>query len=122
MNLEPYNSITDRTKLAEIEASMAASGWIGAPVVTDGDNIALTGSHRIVAADTLIRRWEAGEAVAYIAYIPTIDIREVWDEAGIANSIDDILLYETPDEYGIICQTIREQAPAVAAEYGLDIH
>lgn len=121
MNLNTYHEVRDYEKLAEIEASMAANGWVGAPIVTDGEYDALTGSHRIVAAEHVNDRWERGENVKHVE-IPMIDIREVWDEAGIESSIDEILTYTYCNEYAEICQTIREQAPAVADKYGLDLH
>lgn len=120
-NLNPYHGIRDAAKLDELVASMAANGWVGAPIVTDGEYEALTGSHRIVAAERVNDRWEMGEAVQHID-VPTIDIREVWTEAGMTESIDEYLTYDYCDEYAVICQMIREQAPAVAEYYGLDIH
>ena len=121
MNLNAYHDVKDEAKLAEIESSMAANGWVGAPIVTDGEYQALTGSHRLVAAQHVNDRWEQGEDVKHIE-IPTIDIRDIWTEAGIASSIDEILTYTYCDEYAVVCQMIREQAPAIAESYGLDIH
>lgn len=51
---EPH-PVTDRAKLAALVASMASGGWDGRPVLawrcgSDGEVIALTGSHRIAAA------------------------------------------------------------------------
>lgn len=120
-SLNTYHQVRDYEKLAEIEASMAANGWVGAPIVTDGEYEALTGSHRIVAAEHVNDRWERGDDVKHIE-IPTIDIRDIWAEAGIESPIDEILTYTYCDEYAVVCQTLREQAPAIAEYYGLDIH
>lgn len=121
MNLNTYHQVRDEAKLAEIEASMAANGWVGAPIVTDGEYEALTGSHRLVAARHINDRWERGDNVQHVD-IPTIDIREIWTEAGMSESIDEYLTYTYCDEYATVCQLLREQAPAIAEHYGLDIH
>lgn len=121
ITLNPYHEVRDAEKLAALVASMAVDGWVGAPVVTDGEYNALTGSHRIAAASRVNDLWERDEA-AHQIFVPTIDIREVWDEAGIVGSIDDILTYTYCDEYEQVCDAIRAAAPAVAEYYGLDIH
>jgi hypothetical protein len=119
-NLNPYHGVTDREKVDTLVSSMIADGWVGAPVVVDGYS-ALTGVHRLAAADRVNAMWETGESDRRLDG-PTIEIHEVWEEAEIAEDINEYLTYEYVDEYVTICQMIRELAPAVAESYGLDIH
>jgi hypothetical protein len=47
--LVPINGV-DENKVKVIAKSMAKNGWQGYPLLTIGDDLALTGSHRIAAA------------------------------------------------------------------------
>lgn len=104
MTYATWHEITDETKLAELVASMTADGWVGAPLVADGDQL-LNGSHRSVAAKL------AGVEA------PVIDIRELvedWDlridETGIAH-------------YEIAIAAVACELPeALKSEWGIDIH
>lgn len=118
-NLNPYHEVRDAAKVAELSASMEAHGWIGAPIVTDGDFQALTGVHRLAALKDLYDRAERFEAEDRIEEFPTIDIRDIWIEAGMTEDIDDILKYETVDEY---LEIVNALPVAIRQEYGLDLH
>lgn len=50
--LDPLNAAHDTTRLDTLTASLAERGWVGPPVVAVGEQ-ALTGSHRLWAADRL---------------------------------------------------------------------
>lgn len=104
MNYTTWHEVRDETKLGELVASMQADGWVGSPLVADGDQL-LTGAHRYVAAQ------EAGIEAE------VIDIREIapdWDA----------LIEETGMSYDVAVEQvcIHELAADIKAEYGIDIH
>lgn len=115
--INPYHEIRDRAKVEEIAASMMVNGWVGAPIVVDGFE-GITGVHRLAAAD-LVNEWYESYKSDRQIEVPTIDIREVWDLAGMTESIDDYLTYETCDEYVIIADMLPA---AIREEYGIDVH
>ena len=118
-NLTPYHEVRDAAKVETIAESMMQNGWIGAPIVTDGEYQALTGAHRLAAVSVVNGRYETFESDRKIDEIPTIDIRDIWAEAGMAESIDAYLTYEACDEYITIVGMLPT---AICEEYGLDIH
>lgn len=63
--LTPYHNAEDQVKLTSIKESMLESGWIGCPLVADGEQL-LTGAHRYQAAKELGLD------------IPVIDIRDIF--------------------------------------------
>lgn len=67
------HEIRDRAYVAELAASIAANGWQGAPLVVWEDFL-ITGTHRYAACQSL--DWTDSE-------IPTIDLTEVFEEAGM---------------------------------------
>lgn len=53
-NIEPPHEVREAEKLAVLVASMQATGWTGRPLLVialDGYHQALTGSHRLAAAE-----------------------------------------------------------------------
>jgi hypothetical protein len=64
--IEPVHRSTDPEHLAELQESMQLDGWIGAPLVVDGEQ-ALTGAHRYdaaQAAEIAIPRVQAADLAA----------------------------------------------------------
>lgn len=115
LTLTPYHGVRDTEKLAGLVDSMAAHGWVGGPVVIDGEVDALTGSHRIAAAAIVNDRWESGEDVCPVA-VATIDIRDLFADAGL----DYDALYE--DEDGDLPAIVRQLPETIREEYGIDLH
>lgn len=109
-NLVPWHEVRDSQKLAELTASMQANGWIGAPIIAilgGQDDRAITGSHRIAAAD------------AADIDVPVIDLCDLLAEHG--HSLDEIIA-EWGDEYDALVR-LDEYLPAdVVDTYGIDIH
>jgi ParB-like chromosome segregation protein Spo0J len=51
MRLTQPHEMTDPAKVASLAADMTANGWTGRPVLASASGQALTGSHRIAAAE-----------------------------------------------------------------------
>lgn len=103
MNYQPIHQVEDQDKLAALVASMTESGWVGAPIVVDGEQ-AITGSHRLAAAQ-----------IAEIE-IETVELADLFADA-------EIDLHETAYELNYDLVAIVNQLPAsVRAEYGIDLH
>lgn len=115
--IAPLHDAEDEAKLADLVESMAANGWVGAPVVVitteDGDPQAITGSHRIAAAR------EVGIDV------PTVDVADLLaahgrDLAGLVAEFE-AAGFDLP-WYGVVAR-LSELLPAdVLGYYGLDAH
>ncbi|HXH56598.1 hypothetical protein [Iamia sp.] len=103
INYMTYHRPDDTAKVAAIAASMAADGWIGSPVVVDGEQ-ALTGAHRLAAA-----------AVAEIE-VETVELRDLFEEAGL--DLDEVAATCDWDLADIVSQL----PSSVKAEYGIDLH
>ena len=112
--MQTYHEPTDEAKVAEIAASMESDGWVGAPLVTWGDELLLTGAHRYTAAKSLA--WPDSD-------IPTVDIADLaaaqgidWDAHCAEWDVDGI-------DSGMLPYAINDAIPAaVRDEYGIDIH
>ncbi len=68
-----YTPVTEieQDKVAALAASITANGWVGAPVIVDGDT-AITGSHRLVARE-----------VAEMEVIPVVEVSDLCTAYGI---------------------------------------
>lgn len=111
--MRPYHEPEDTAKVAAIAASLARDGWVGAPLVTWGDEHLLTGAHRYAAAR--LADWQDTE-------IPTIDIADVCAEAGLDWDaiVAEELLAGLDDP--ILGRVLDARLPAATRErYGIDI-
>lgn len=104
------HEVRDEELLTALTASMRESGWVGAPVVIAregyGDQ-ALTGSHRLAAA-------EAAEV-----QVPTVDIRQVAADHG--HDFDELV--EACGDLFDAAARLADMLPAdVTAYYQLDLH
>lgn len=106
-SLTPWNDVDDAEKLTALIASMEVDGWVGAPVVVDGDQ-AVTGSHRIIAA----RQADIE--------VPTVDIRDLFANAGL--DYDDVVEEYGGDRYEIVVRAEQFLPGDVVDQYGLDAH
>ncbi len=107
----PLHEIRDPAKLQRLIESISAHGWQGAPLVT-WDCYLLTGTHRYAACQAL--GWVDAD-------IPTIDISDVYAEAGLDW---DALWHDydcpTMDQWGVVESLLRELPPTVRRKYGID--
>src|SRR5690348_2748995 len=120
--IQPPHEAYDGDKLADLVTSMRANGWQGAPVVTiagrdhgwgEGDPIAVTGSHRIAAAQ------QAG------IDIPVVDLDTLLHEHGTSLAeVDEETGTDPDDERHTEAVTrLDYYLPADIVEYyGLDAH
>lgn len=77
----------DAEKIVELRTSMLVNGWMGRPVILAdaGDHhIALTGTHRLAAAQGI-------DGVIEAVYLPDDLTTEDWDEIDAAHDDDDVL-------------------------------
>ncbi len=51
MTITPLHAVTDDNKVADIADSMRKQGWVGRPILVLSSGHALTGTHRIAAAE-----------------------------------------------------------------------
>ena len=112
------HEVRDAALLDALTESMCIDGWIGAPLVGDMRSGQLfTGSHRYAAA----------RAAGIEAEI--IDVRDVFDEAGL--NYDTLIAEITGGEYGDggyyaemsnCAEAVRELPAALRDYYGLDLH
>lgn len=104
--LTPVHDVQDTAKYDTLVASMETDGWVGAPIVSDGDQ-AITGSHRYWAAlatDTAVPR------------ITVADLCECFDIDWNALRADH---FDTIDAY----IALAGELPAdVVAYLGMDLH
>lgn len=113
--VETLHGVEDDAKYKQLVESMATEGWIGAPVVIvereDAMPLAITGSHRLAAA----------EVVGIDA--PAINFRDVFAEAGIDY---DTAIGQYLDEgfelYDAIVRVTNELPATTIDYYGLDAH
>lgn len=117
MRYQPFHGVQDQDKLESLVASMAANGWVGDPIVVDGED-ALTGSHRLAAAEIVNDRWEAGDDVQFVE-IETVDLDEVFAEAGI----DLVQTMEAaPAGYDFYLEVVSVLPQSLRDAYGIDMH
>lgn len=111
--IRPWHEIRDETKLADLIESMQANGWLGAPIVVIDGHIAITGSHRLAAAE-------------FVGLdVPTVDLDELLAAHGTS-------LADLDEEYGTlpgdelhyeVVTRLDYHLPAdVVDHYGLDAH
>lgn len=112
MPLIPYHEVRDHKKVAQLMDAMKLRGWQGPPIVVEGDQ-ALTGVHRLAA-------WRA---LGFPDFdIPTIELHDVFTEAGLdMDKLDALWGHPTIDDPAFV-QLINEIPPHIRAKYGLDIH
>lgn len=72
--MNPLHEVHDEAHMLALAESMAANGWVGAPLVCWDDNL-LTGTHRYAAA-TRVLEWSDRD-------IPTISIYDVFAAEGL---------------------------------------
>ena len=105
--IQPAHTPTDPAHLAAIRWSMEMDGWIGAPLLVDGEQ-ALTGSHRFYAAQA---------AEVDIPRVQAADLAAAYglDWAGI--------LADNDDDWYRAGIALTALLPADVVEYlGLDLH
>lgn len=110
--MTPLHAVMDPAKVSAIRASLEEDGWVGAPLVVDGDQL-LTGVHRYAAAKSL--DWRDAE-------IPTVELADLFAEAGL-NMVTCHAEwgYPTGDEPAFV--NFVEMLPlAIREVYGIDIH
>lgn len=112
--LELPHPENDHDKTLEIAESMRVNGWVGAPIVIDGEprnGQALTGCHRLVAAE-----------LAGVASIPTITWQDVLAEDGI--DVDAFLAdyLDNQDTRDLAVEVSNAVSEATKDKYGLDAH
>lgn len=109
--MEMLHEVRDEAKLAELVASIERDGWQGAPLVADGEQL-LTGTHRYAAC----------KALGMADYeIPTIDVRDLFAEAGL----DFDATYaenDGGDWMQSMIWTLEALPQATRDEYGIDLH
>lgn len=107
------HGIEDQIKYDQIKASLEVDGWLGAPLVVVGGDTLLTGTHRYHAARDL----------GWLDYqIPTIELAEVFEEAGldyeeVASEYDEPLLY-SPDFADMVNCELPEE---ILVKYGIQV-
>ncbi len=105
MNYTTYHEIEDQSKVAELVVSMRRNGWLGGPLVADGDQL-ITGAHRYPAA------LEAGIEPK------VVDIRDIypeWDALHAAYG------RPTSDERDYVF-ALEDLPQEIRKEYGIDAH
>lgn len=70
--MNPLHGVTDPAKVSYLAESIALHGWVGPPLVCDGENL-LTGVHRYAAWRRLNR--PDGE-------LPTVDVADLFAAQG----------------------------------------
>jgi hypothetical protein len=114
MEMIPYHEVRDYEHMKKLMASMEANGWVGAPLVIWDDEYLITGSHRYAAAMEL--GWDESE-------IPTIELAEVFAEAGLDfEQLHAEYGYPTIDEHGMLVALLNELPEEIREKYGIDLH
>lgn len=123
MNLVAPHEVRNHGKVLVLAAHMLRDGWQGAPLVTDGEETLLTGTHRLAACRLLD---QAGYSEFRDAAIPTIDIRDIFCEADLWTADDEPMdfAYFVGESYdmGDLIWAVSQLPAALRAEYGLDMH
>jgi len=106
--LDPMHEAIDADKLAELASAMEVHGWVGAPVVSHGEQ-ALTGSHRMRAAR------EVGDVS-----VPRVDVSELCEAYGLDW---DGVLGEHGDDWYWAAAALRDLLPREVVIYlGYDVN
>ena len=98
----------DMNHVNELAESMVANGWQGSPLVCWGDQL-YTGAHRSKAAE-----------IAGIDF-PTIDIEEIFEEAGIDFEEVHTFNYEPTASDPSMSFVLGSLPEAIKDKYGIDI-
>lgn len=108
------HEVRDANKLQELVESIDANGWQGSPLVVWGEEFLLTGSHRYAACKELgMSDYE----------IPTIEIEEVFGEAGL--NFDELHAEHgcpTISDYAQVVDLLNELPEDIKEKYGIDAH
>lgn len=108
-DIVPIHGVRDTDKLAALIADMQVNGWVGAPIVMLDSYQALTGSHRLAAAE------------ATDTDIPTVALDDLLAEHG-QPSLDELAQEYCLDEYEVLIRLCYHLPADVIAAYGIDIH
>jgi hypothetical protein len=109
--VDPLHENIDSDKVHALATSMTERGWVGAPIVVDGDR-ALTGTHRLAAVRMV---QDEGYDLAW----PAVEIADLCAEHGLSWTA---IREDNIDWYGAVVQ-VSDLLPAdVCAAYGLDAH
>lgn len=110
--MQTLHKVQDWQKVESIKRSIEENGWQGAPLVKWDDNL-LTGVHRYEACRELEMHDDD---------IPTIDIEDVFEEAGL--DFEELHAeYDYPTLYdAMFVELIQELPAAIINKYGIDIH
>jgi len=110
----PYHEVRDYEHMRKLMASMEANGWVGAPLVIWDDEFLITGAHRYAAAMEL--GWAESE-------IPTIELAEVFAEAGLDfDALHAEYDYPTIGEHSLLVELLKELPEEIREKYGIDLH
>lgn len=124
----PWHEVVDTAKRDAIAASMACHGWVGPPILVDGE-YACTGSHRLGAVEKLCNDEGILMAIEYVEVADLcaefgLDWEAILYEHSIVISEAD---EERPEirEYDTTAALVAlaERLPADVVDYlGLDVH
>lgn len=110
----PYHEVHDEAHKEALMKSLKEHEWVGAPlVIWDGEYL-LTGSHRYAAAMEL--GWSESD-------IPTIELSEVFAEAGL-NFEELHRAYGSPtiSDHGMLVALLQELPDGIRQKYGIDLN
>lgn len=114
ISYQPYHEVRDLMKLTALVESMAKDGWVGGPIVIQGEQ-AITGSHRLAAAALVMDRWERDEDVVEV-HVETVEFRDLFEDAGL--DLDEVARDANYD----MTEIVNALPASVKAEYGIDLH
>ena len=107
--METLHEVRDTAKVERIAKSIEENGWIGAPMVADGE-LLITGVHRYAALRQIDRT-----DMLYEVTIPIQDIIEGYDA-----KIEERMSEDGDDWYEAMKATVAELDEDTRTEYGLD--
>jgi len=115
--MNPLHEVRNQEAVKELADNIKENGWQGAPLVIMGEQL-ITGTHRYYAVKLLE---EEGDFLK--EDIPTIEIEEVFEEAGL--DFEEIMEeYDYPDinfEFMLFVEVIRHLPNEIKNKYGIDI-
>ena len=107
--MQTLHDVRSLSKIEELTESMERNGWLGAPLVADGERL-VTGAHR---------HWAWTRALGRGEYeIPVIDVRDVFAEAGLDY---DSLAADADDWYVRLVEAVAQLPAEIAEKYGMDV-
>jgi len=107
--METLHEVRDTAKVERIAKSIEENGWIGAPMVADGDQL-ITGVHRYAALRQLDLEHELAEH--------TIDIRDLVEDYDA--KIEEMMTEDEMEWYEALVTIIGEMDTETAEQYGMD--